>query len=35
MLLLADKYINTAIVTVFHLFKKLSRDTEIIKKTQM
>ena len=34
MLKLADKDIKTVIITVFHMFKKLSRDRKDIKKTK-
>lgn len=31
----ADKDIKTVLVTLFHMFKKLIRDTEDMKKTQI
>lgn len=35
MLELADKDVKTVLVTLFHMFKKLIRDTEDMKKTQI
>lgn len=31
----ADKDVKTVLVTLFHMFKKLIRDTEDMKKTQI